>query len=95
MPPLAAAECGRSRPAWLVRHCLPAAADAAEYETLCMCMCGLPVDRLEDRRVRLAEPALARAPAPGVHGEPCALRTLGVDTGMRGAKREWFAVGRH
>ena len=43
-----------------------------------LCMCALPVDRLVDRRVRLAEPALAG----GVHGEPCALRTLGVDAGM-------------
>ena len=50
------------------------------------CMCALPVDRLVDRRVRLAEPALAG----GVHGEPCALRKLGVDTGMWAARREWF-----
>jgi hypothetical protein len=49
-----------------VRPWSPAAADAAEYETLCMCMCGLPADRLEDRRVRLAEPELAGAPAVGV-----------------------------
>jgi hypothetical protein len=81
VPPLA--ECGRSRPAGLVRPCLPAAADAAEYETLCMCMGGLPADRLEDRRVRLAEPELAGAPAVGVHGEPCALRMLRSDTGIR------------
>ena len=32
LPPLTAAECGRSRPAWLVRHCLPVAVDADAAE---------------------------------------------------------------
>ena len=50
------------------------ALQAREYETWRIARCmlrGLPADRLDERRERLAEPALVGALAPaGVHGEP-------------------------
>ena len=64
---------------------------AREYETWRIARCmlrGLPADRLDERRERLAEPALVGALAPaGVHGGPrCALRTPGV--GMHGLSEQ-------